>query len=129
MRIAVLLSALALGTLGAAWYFSAGEETVQAQPASPVSQLPINETGRPQEDRSSRVVWKTSGLQTTVPDTLGYDERTAVFALEQGGFRVRVMSHKVSRLSEEGVVVQQLPRGGVTRRVGWIVTIVVGRLR
>jgi hypothetical protein len=129
VRKAVLLTALGLAALAGWWHFASEEETVQAQPASPVAQLPINETGRPQEARSSRLVWKTSGLQTTVPDTLGYDERAAVFALEQGGFRVRVMNHEVSRVSEEGVVVQQLPRGGVTRRVGWIVTIVVGRLR
>lgn len=68
-----------------------------------------------------------SGLQTTIPETLGYDERTAVYAIEDGGFRVRVMTRKVTDSALEGVVVQQLPRGGITRRVGWIVTIVVGR--
>lgn len=67
-----------------------------------------------------------SGIQTTVPDTLGYPERTAIYALENGGFRVRVMEHKVASLREEGIVVQQLPRGGVTRRLGWIITIYVG---
>lgn len=68
-----------------------------------------------------------SGIQTTVPDTLGYPERTAIYALENGGFRVRVMEHKVAALRDEGVVVQQLPRGGVTRRLGWIITIYVGK--
>lgn len=68
-----------------------------------------------------------SGIQTTVPDTLGYPERTAIYALENGGFRVRVMEHRVATLREEGVVVQQLPRGGVTRRLGWIITIYIGK--
>jgi eukaryotic-like serine/threonine-protein kinase len=70
-----------------------------------------------------------SGIQTTVPETLDQSERNAILTLENGGFRARVMTRKVSDSSDEGVVVQQLPRGGVTRRVGWIVTIVVGRLR
>jgi hypothetical protein len=39
------------------------------------------------------------------------------------------MYHKVSTARDEGIVVQQLPRGGVTRRLDWIVTIVVGVLR
>jgi beta-lactam-binding protein with PASTA domain len=39
------------------------------------------------------------------------------------------MNRRVSDSSDEGIVVQQLPRGGLTRRVSWTVTIVVGRLR
>ncbi len=70
-----------------------------------------------------------TGIQTTVPDTLGYPQRTAIYALENGGFRVRVMEHAVTAAGEEGLVVAQLPRGGVTRRLGWIVTIYIGRLR
>jgi PASTA domain len=128
VRIGVALAALLIGALAASWYFRDGDETVDAAPASQLVQFQPGDTGPAENRGPSRVTW-TSGLQTTVPDTLGYDEHTATLALEQGGFRVRVMYHEVSTVKDEGVVVQQLPRGGVTRRLDWIVTIVVGTLR
>jgi beta-lactam-binding protein with PASTA domain len=129
VRIGVALAALVIGALAASWYFRDGDETVDAAPASQLVQFHPGETGTPAENRGPSRVTRMSGLQTTVPDTLGYDEHTAIAALEQGGFRVRVMYHEVSSVRDEGIVVQQLPRGGVTRRVDWIVTIVVGSLR
>ena len=129
MRIGVALAALLIGALAASWYFRGGDETVEPEPASQLVQFQQFDAGIPAENRRPSRVTRSSGLQTTVPDTLGYDEGTAMLALQQGGFRVRVMYHKVTTVREEGIVVQQLPRGGVTRRLDWIVTIVVGTLR
>jgi hypothetical protein len=129
VRIGVALAALLIGALAASWYLRGGDQTGEAEPASQLVQFQPGDTGYPVVDRPTGRVSRTSGLQTTVPDTLGYDEHTAKLALEQGGFRVRVMYHEVSTVRDEGIVVQQLPRGGVTRRLDWIVTIVVGTLR
>jgi hypothetical protein len=124
VRIGVALAALVVGALAAAWHFRGGDEAVRAEQAPAL--VEFGDTARPVENRRASRVARRSGLQTTVPDTLGYDEQTAIRALEDGGFRVRVMNWKVASLRDEGIVVQQLPRGGVTRRVDWIVTIVVG---
>jgi hypothetical protein len=120
---------LAVAALAAGWYLGVrpNETVIPAEaPAASDVQLRV-EKSQADEYAVAQRVTAFNGLQTTVPDTLGYDERTATRTLEDGGFRVRVMEHKVSRASDEGVVVQQLPRAGVTRRVGWIITIVVGR--
>jgi PASTA domain len=128
VRLAILLAVL-LSALAATWYFAMRPETSEAEQ---VSSLASFDGGPPEgagEDRDAATkITTTFGLQTTVPDTLGYDEQTAIFTLEEGGFRVRVMNRSVADSSEEGVVVQQVPRGGMTRRVNWTVTIVVGRL-
>jgi eukaryotic-like serine/threonine-protein kinase len=134
LRRGFLLAALAgAGVLAAAWYFgNGGGETGAATEAASgnIAVYQRVDPGTAATERASRRRRATlSGLQTTIPDTLGYDERTAIYALEDGGFRVRVMYRKVSDSSQEGVVVQQLPRGNLTRRVGWIVTIVVGIIR
>jgi hypothetical protein len=120
---------LAVAALAAAWYFGVRpNETVIPEEAPAASDVQLRvEKSQADEYAAAQRVTAFSGLQTTVPDTLGYDERIATRTLEDGGFRVRVMEHKVSSASDEGVVVQQLPRAGVTRRVGWIITIVVGR--
>jgi PASTA domain len=120
---------LAVAALAAAWYFGVRPNgTVIPEEAPAVSDVQLRvEEPRTGDYAAAQRVTAFSGLQTTVPDTLGSDERTAARTLEDGGFRVRVMKHKVTRASDEGVVVQQLPRAGVTRRVGWIITIVVGR--
>jgi beta-lactam-binding protein with PASTA domain len=76
----------------------------------------------------TNAVTTTSGLQGTVPDTVGQNEATATFTLEDAGYRVRPMTRTVSDRRQDGTVVQQLPTGG-TRRIGSTVTIVVGRLR
>ena len=122
---------LAVAALAAAWYLGVRpNETVIPEEAPAASDVQLRvERSQADEYAAAQRVTAFSGLQTTVPDTLGYDERTATRTLEDGGFRVRVMEHKVSSASDEGVVVQQLPRAGVTRRVGWIITIVVGRTR
>lgn len=123
--------AVALAVPAAAWYFIDRGESVEQEEVASDGGLALQ--GDPAassvEERGQARVTTTFGLQTTVPDTVGFDEKTAAFTLEEGGFRVRVMGRKVSDSRDEGIVVQQLPRGGVTRRVNWIVTIVVGRLR
>jgi eukaryotic-like serine/threonine-protein kinase len=81
------------------------------------------------EGQTTTVVTTTAGSQTTVPDVVGQDEATATLAVENDGFRVRVTNRTVTEPSEDGIVLQQLPRGGVTRRAGSTVTIVVGKLR
>jgi hypothetical protein len=129
VRFVVLLAVL-LSALGGAWYFGVRSETPQAEQVPGVAAFESGSSESSREHREAATKIRTTlGLQTAVPDTEGLDERTAVFTLEEGGFRVRVMTRKVRDSREEGVVVQQLPRGGVTRRVNWTVTIVVGRLR
>lgn len=127
-RLAALLSAIILGTTASVWYFASRGESAREEPVPEFVGLQLG-TAEPaaRVEIGPRRRFYTSGLQTTVPDTLGSNERTATYALEDGGFRVRVLTHKVVDPREQGIVVQQLPRGGVTRRVGWIVTIFVGR--
>jgi hypothetical protein len=128
VRILASLAALVLVALGA-WQLGTEDDKAESEQATELVQYgrgdPAPALGETRPVRATSV----SGLQTTVPDTLGYDENTAIFTLEQGGFRVRVMNRNVSSSDNADVVIQQLPRGGVTRRTGWIVTVVVGRLR
>jgi PASTA domain len=122
--------ALGLGALAGSWYFATRGETVGSEQDTGAVGFQRGDPKRPLEERRTPGrVTTTSGLQNTVPETVGYDEQTAIFTVEEAGFRVRVMNRRVSDSSDEGIVVQQLPRGGLTRRVSWIVTIVVGRLR
>jgi hypothetical protein len=129
VRLAVILAVL-LSALGGAWYFAVRAETPRTEQVPSLAGFEggASEGSRPDRDAATKIR-ATSGLQTTVPDTVGYDEQVAIFTLEEGGFRVRVMTRKVADAREEGVVMQQLPRGGLTRRVNWTVTIVVGKLR
>lgn len=121
--------AVALAALAALAYFSGRteDETVETESVP-------NGVGLGQEESSlgpqmtTSAVTTTSGLQGTVPDTVGQNEATATLTLEENGFRVRVMSRAVSTRRQDRIVVQQLPTGG-TRRIGSTVTIVVGRLR
>jgi beta-lactam-binding protein with PASTA domain len=131
-RLLVLLLVVVLGVLAASWYFAGRDETDEAESVpSVVGREPdaadITVSGG--EAQTTTTVVTTFGTQTTVPDVVGQDEATATFTVEEGGFRVRVTNRTVSNSSEEGIVVQQLPRGGLTRRTDSTVTLVVGRLR
>jgi hypothetical protein len=126
--VRLLFVALALSSAAAASWYLATRGEAEEPPDAVSTQFADDEGERPLEERPVRSrVGKFYGLQTTVPDTVGYNERTAIYAIEEGGFRVRVMHRKVPASREEGMVLQQIPRGGLTRRVGWTVTIVVGR--
>jgi hypothetical protein len=118
--------AVVLGVLAAA-VFLAGRDDEPAVDPVPVAAASPGDGGGEVAATPVRRYRTPAAIQTTVPDVLGYPERTAVYTLENGGFRVRVMEHAVQHSSEDGVVVQQLPRAGVTRRVGWTITIYVGR--
>lgn len=123
----VLIAGL-LAALAAAGYLATRDESGEVEQVAGAVALQGGDPAPPPEVRgSARQVTTTSGLQTAVPEVLGYDQRRAIYTLEDGGFRVRVLERKVSDSRDEGVVVQQVPRGGVTRRVGWHVTIFVGR--
>jgi serine/threonine-protein kinase len=81
------------------------------------------------ETGTTTVVTTTTGpSQGTVPDTVGQDEQSATFTLEDADFRVRIQERTVTDPSQDGIVIQQIPRTG-TRRTGTTVTIVVGRLQ
>jgi eukaryotic-like serine/threonine-protein kinase len=128
LRPLLLLLAVALSALAAGWYFADGDETVEVveSETAPIVGLGEEEAQRGPQMRTNAVT-TTSGLQGTVPDTVGQNEATATSTLEGAGYRVRLMTRTVSTRREAGVVVQQLPTGG-TRRIGSTVTIVVGRL-
>lgn len=118
-----------MGVAAAAWYLVARSEPVAPREASEVVAFaPQESTGWSDQPVAERLT-PAVGIQTAIPETVGYDERTAVFTIEQGGFRVRVMGQPTSNQRDEGRVLQQLPRGGSTRRVGWTVTIFVGTRR
>jgi eukaryotic-like serine/threonine-protein kinase len=126
----LLLIAIVLAALAASWYLADRDGNVTPEEVPSASAVGV-EGGdvEPSPDTGRQTKVRTFyGLQTAVPETVGMDERNAIFAIEEGGFRARVMTRKVSASSDEGVVLQQLPRGGLTRRVGWIVTIIVGTL-
>jgi hypothetical protein len=129
--LAVLL-VVVLGAPAAWWGFAGGDETVEADvevPRATGLRDGPDVLGRTAEEpQTTTTVGMTFGTQTTVPDVVGQNEATATFTVEEGGFRVRVTNRTVSSRSEEGVVVQQLPRGGATRRTGTTVTLVVGTL-
>jgi serine/threonine-protein kinase len=127
LRPVLLLLAVAVSALAAAWYFADEDEKVESETVPAVVGLGKEEASRGPQ-MSTNAVTTTSGLQGTVPDTVGQNEATATLALEDAGYRVRLMTRTVSTRRQEGVVVQQLPTGG-TRRIGSTVTIVVGRLR
>jgi len=126
-RLLIAVAGL-LAVLAVAGYFATRDETT-AEPEQAGGAVVFQGDDRVQEQGSVQRVTRTSGLQTSVPEVLGFHARAAMYALEDGGFRVRVLYRKVSDSRDEGVVVQQVPRGGVTRRVGWHVTIIVGRLQ
>jgi beta-lactam-binding protein with PASTA domain len=87
------------------------------------------DVSRGQTQTTTTVVTTTTGpSQGTVPDTVGQDEQSATLTLEDAGYRFRVTNRTVTDPSEDGIVLQQIPRGG-TRRTGSTVTIVVGRLQ
>lgn len=71
----------------------------------------------------------TTPARTTVPDTVGQDEATAVSTIEGAGFRVRILGRTVTDPAQDGIVLQQAPAGGSTATSGTTVTITVGRLR
>jgi hypothetical protein len=128
LRPLLLLLAVTLSALAAAWYFADGDKTVEMVETDTVPAVVLGEeeASRGPQMRTNAVT-TTSGLQGTVPDTVGQNEATATSTLEGAGYRVRLMTRTVSTRREAGVVVQQLPTGG-TRRIGSTVTIVVGRL-
>jgi eukaryotic-like serine/threonine-protein kinase len=96
---------------------------------APRGQVVQINVSRGETETTTTVVTTTTGpSQGTVPDTVGQDEQSATFTLEDAGFRVRVQDRAVTDSSQDGIVIQQTPRGG-TRRTGTTVTIVVGRLR
>ena len=96
---------------------------------APRDQVVQINVSRGQAETTTTVVTTTTGpSQGTVPDTVGLDEQTAATTIEDAGFRVREQERTVTDSSQDGVVIQQIPRGG-TRRTGTTVTIVVGRLR
>jgi hypothetical protein len=130
LRPLLLLLAVATSGLAAAWYFAGRDEKVEGVESETVPGavgFGQDETSRGPRMRTNAVT-TTSGLQGTVPDTVGQNEATATFTLEDAGYRVRPMTRTVSDRRQDGTVVQQLPTGG-TRRIGSTVTIVVGRLR
>jgi PASTA domain len=128
LRPLLLLLAVALSALAVGWYFVDGDETVEMVETDTVPAVALGEEEASRGPQmSTNAVTTTSGLQGTVPDTVGQNEATATSTLEGAGYRVRLMTRTVSTRREAGVVVQQLPTGG-TRRIGSTVTIVVGRL-
>ena len=86
LRPLLLLLAIALSALAAGWYFADGDETVEVveSETAPIVSLGEEEASRGPQMRTSAVT-TTSGLQGTVPDTVGQNEATATPTLEGAG--------------------------------------------
>jgi serine/threonine-protein kinase len=67
------------------------------------------------------------GTQQQVPRVAGMTPDEATTRLQDAGFNVQRLTQKVSRRSQNGVVVDVQPAGGSTAPSGTTVTIYVGR--
>ena len=63
-----------------------------------------------------------------VPDVIGFTEKAAVAALKAAGFNVTILYQPVNSKKDDGIVLDQHPRGGAKRPQGSNVTIIVGQL-
>jgi eukaryotic-like serine/threonine-protein kinase len=64
--------------------------------------------------------------QVSVPDVVGYTSQQAIQTLEGAGFKVSQQTLSVSDPSQNNIVQQQSPAGGLQATKGGIVTITVG---
>jgi beta-lactam-binding protein with PASTA domain len=64
---------------------------------------------------------------TSVPDVTGQDQAAAADDLRSAGFRVLVLNRPTTNQEQDGVVVEQQPRGGSNIPAGSLVAIFIGR--
>jgi serine/threonine-protein kinase len=69
----------------------------------------------------------TGPARVEVPDVVGLNEAAAIQELEAAGFAVRVVDEPTLLPTEDGIVLDQNPRAGSSRREGSTVTITVAR--
>jgi beta-lactam-binding protein with PASTA domain/predicted Ser/Thr protein kinase len=74
------------------------------------------------------IVVSTGPDSTTVPDVTGQDEESATTTLEDQGFKVKVTEQDTTDPTQDGIVLDQNPSGGVKAEPGSQVRITVGRL-
>jgi eukaryotic-like serine/threonine-protein kinase len=72
-------------------------------------------------------VSRGSTATTPVPDVTNQDEPTAKALLTGSGFKVKVVRQEVTDPSEQGIVLDQQPAGGMDAPAGTTVTITVGK--
>ena len=77
---------------------------------------------------TTTVVTTTRGSDIAVPDVVGMDVAMAQSTVEGEGFVANVVERSTTDPNEDGVVLQQSPRGGARAPSGASVTIFVGRL-
>lgn len=75
------------------------------------------------------VTTATTESDVAVPDTVGEDEATAQATLEGAGFVIQVVARPTSDPAQDGIVMQQSPKGGASAPSGSTVTIFVGKIR
>jgi len=74
-------------------------------------------------------IYVSSGKpQVTVPDVTGKSTADATNALKAAGFNVTILYQPVNSKKDDGIVLDQHPRGGAKRPQGSNVTIIVGQL-
>jgi beta-lactam-binding protein with PASTA domain/predicted Ser/Thr protein kinase len=64
---------------------------------------------------------------TAVPDVTSQQQADAISALRASGFNARVVSQDTSDPTQDGIVLNQNPAGGMQAKAGTTVTIVVGK--
>jgi serine/threonine-protein kinase len=73
------------------------------------------------------IVLSTGPESVTVPTVIGQDETTASDALTERGFKVKVVTEETIDPTEDGIVLDQNPSGGVKAEPGSTVKITVGK--
>jgi beta-lactam-binding protein with PASTA domain/predicted Ser/Thr protein kinase len=74
------------------------------------------------------IVVSSGPASVTVPSVTGQDEENATAALEDRDFNVQVIDQDTSDPTQDGIVLDQTPSGGVKAEPGSTVRIYVGRL-
>jgi eukaryotic-like serine/threonine-protein kinase len=64
---------------------------------------------------------------TPVPNVVGQDQATAANNIKDAGFKIVVLNRPVTNQNQDGIVVDEQPRGGFGIPAGSQVTIFIGR--
>jgi serine/threonine-protein kinase len=102
------------------------EETVDAEPGTVLSQRPGAASEAPEGSTVDLTVARAPS-KVDVPDVTGETDSDAIRILQDAGLKIATERQDVETPEDDGVVLDQDPRGGRSAKPGDTVTIVVGR--
>jgi len=102
------------------------QETTDRDPGTVLAQSPGAGGDAPQGSDVTLTVAREPS-QVSVPDVKGEQDSDAIRILQDAGFRVATEKQDVSDLDQDGVVLEQDPKGNRQAKPGDVVSIVVGR--